>query len=167
MLRTVVIFRSICCFPARLHLIDCILLLPKNATESQFRVCVFLWWGGRGMTDRGWCPKRGRKSSLEHARETTNQGHSLKAAGKGADLISIRRVLLLMRISLQKAEIPTDDPSPLDLCPFSRKKSWLHADCVGSNPQLWWSRAATDPRRHKLAFRKMPPKHSVGAYAWT
>lgn len=56
------------------------------------------------MSDRGWCPKRGRKSSLEHARETTNQGHSLKAAGNGADLISIRRVLLLMRISLQKAE---------------------------------------------------------------
>lgn len=75
------------------------------------------------MSDRGWCPKRGRKSSLEHARETTNQGHSLKAAGKEADLISIRRVLLLMRISLQKAErSPQTTRRLLTFVHFPKKK---------------------------------------------
>lgn len=54
-------------------------------------------------------------------------------------------------LSSESWEITADGPLPLDLYPLS-KKSWLHADCIMLNLQLWWSRAAADPLCCKLAF---------------
>lgn len=83
-LRTVVIFRSICCSPARLHLIDCISFLLPNG-RLKVTPCPYFWLckgGGGGYEwQRFWLVSKETKEEafLEYTPETTNQGHSMKA----------------------------------------------------------------------------------------
>lgn len=59
------------------------------------------------MSDRSseWCPKRGRRGFFGiHTGNNKPRAQHESSVGKEADLISVRRVLLLMRISRQKAE---------------------------------------------------------------
>lgn len=117
---------------------------------------------GRNMSDRGsdWCPKRGRRrfvgihtgDNKPRAQCGEGSGFNQRQEGPYAD----------ENLSSESREITADGPSPLDLYPLS-KKSWLHADCIMLNLQLWWSCAAADPLCRKLAFPKNTSKTQYGS----
>lgn len=122
------IFRSICCSPARLHLIDCIFLLPNGrlTTESHFLPLLLALWGEKNMSDRGsdWCPKRGKRRFFwnTHRRQQT-KGTAWKQCGKGSRSNQRQEGPFAdENLSSENWEITADGPLPLDLCPLSPPK---------------------------------------------